>query len=779
MKTSLELAAIEQRCALDLALLLQAGNLLSSSLEPQVIMDRLTQLLAKAAGADLVSLFIFEGTQARRISVYGPWLAKDLLAYYPVGETVDWRAYETTRQLRESGRATTGPVTGPNFPPSVQQALVQNGLATFAAIPLTYQSEIIGGVYVYASDASQRVDRATMTLLQGLADHAAVALEQARMHQTLKNHAVALENQVAKQTVRLTQRNRELMVLNQVLMAANQSSKLDETLTTIAGQLHNLLEFQECSLYVLSNGGAPMTIATSVVGELPAMLSPHQLAPDSDLWQELEANDGVLYCTTAELPFERLEGASLVADQIVLCSLRAQNQRLGLAVMRYRQHECMPQSDDFWRSLGDQIGLALQNTRLRQSAEEQTARLRILLDIGRDLNSSLDLNQVLDKAVIAIRDYVADVHNCAISLLEDEGRVLHSVSQWHSLEPHQIRPLGTKVAVRNLRDSRKALETQQPVMSVDFWDDPTLRESERTFVKQTGLRALLYAPILGREGPMGLIHINAFHRPRLFEPHEIELVQGIAAQLALALENARLMETAQAHAAAAQARAQELDAFTFTVSHDLKSPLTNLQGFAEMIVEDYGPQLDDQGRQYLQRISANTKTMAQMIDELLLLSRVDRDERPPEPVDIGHVVENVLYQFEPVIKKRGVQVVIQPDLPTLLGQEVWLEQVFANLVGNAIKFIDDEQPEPRVEIGWRVRDGQVELWVSDNGIGIAPDDRERIFGLFTRLHTVRREGTGLGLAIVRRVIQRAGGQIWVESQPERGSRFCFTWPSPV
>jgi signal transduction histidine kinase len=274
-----------------------------------------------------------------------------------------------------------------------------------------------------------------------------------------------------------------------------------------------------------------------------------------------------------------------------------------------------------------------------------------------------------------------------------------------------------------------------------------------------------------------LIHIHTFAVPRVFAAHEIELIEGIAGQVALALENAHLMEEAQKHAAAAQARAQELDSFTYTVSHDLKAPLSNLKGFAEVLAEDYADGLDKQGRFCLDRITANAEIMAQMIDELLLLSRLDREERTAEPVDVNRVIVGVLLQLHPEIQERGIQIEIQQDMPTLAGQEIWLEQVFANLIGNAIKFIDDGNPDPRVQVGWKEHPEGALFWVRDNGVGIAAADQERVFELFARLHTLQRQGTGLGLPIVRRVIERANGRIWIESEAGQGSTFYFVWPA--
>jgi signal transduction histidine kinase len=254
--------------------------------------------------------------------------------------------------------------------------------------------------------------------------------------------------------------------------------------------------------------------------------------------------------------------------------------------------------------------------------------------------------------------------------------------------------------------------------------------------------------------------------------------RALGHQIGLAVQKTRLVAAAQQRAALAQARVQELDAFIYAVSHDLKSPLTKVRGFAEVLAEDYVAVLDEQGRLYLERISANARIMAQMIDEILMLAKLGHDQQSPEQVNLNRVLNAVLLELYPEIKARGVTVRIDSEqLPTVVGQEIWLEQVFANLITNAFKFIGDDHPDPRVEIGWEAHEGGALFWVGDNGVGIASEDQERIFEPFTRLHTLRRDGTGLALTIVRRVVEEANGRIWVESQPGTGSRFYFTWPS--
>jgi signal transduction histidine kinase len=194
-----------------------------------------------------------------------------------------------------------------------------------------------------------------------------------------------------------------------------------------------------------------------------------------------------------------------------------------------------------------------------------------------------------------------------------------------------------------------------------------------------------------------------------------------------------------------------------------------------MLMEDQGEKLDDDGRRVLKRIEANAVHMAQLIGDLLALSRIGRDARAPEAVSVAEVVQSVLDRLSGQITARGVEVVAAADV-TVWGVRVHLEQVFANLVSNAVKYLGPTE-HPVVEIRAEEDGGRfVEFSVRDNGIGIDPAYHARVFELFQRLRDVEAEGTGVGLALVKKVIENAGGRIWVESTPGEGATFRFTWP---
>jgi len=195
-----------------------------------------------------------------------------------------------------------------------------------------------------------------------------------------------------------------------------------------------------------------------------------------------------------------------------------------------------------------------------------------------------------------------------------------------------------------------------------------------------------------------------------------------------------------------------------------------------MLMEDQAERLDDDGRRVLKRVEANATHMAQLISDLLALSRIGRDARTPEAVSIQDVVEAVIERQSGAIRERGVEIVCAADV-TVWGVRVHIEQVFANLVSNAVKYLGST-PSPRVEIRAEEDGGRfVEFSVRDNGIGVDPAYHTRVFELFQRLRDVEAEGTGVGLALVKKIIETVGGRIWVESTPGEGATFRFTWPA--
>jgi PAS domain S-box-containing protein len=217
----------------------------------------------------------------------------------------------------------------------------------------------------------------------------------------------------------------------------------------------------------------------------------------------------------------------------------------------------------------------------------------------------------------------------------------------------------------------------------------------------------------------------------------------------------------------------EMARFVYTVSHDLKSPLITVKGFLAHLAKAARAGSWDRFDADLDRVARAADKMQQLLDDLLALSRVGRVANPPRDVPVGEAVAEALAQLAGPVAARGVTVVVQPDLPAAHADPARLVEVFANLIGNAVKFLGP-QPTPRVEVGFRGSDRA--FYVKDNGVGIAPAYHDRVFNLFERLDP-RTEGTGVGLAIVKRIVEVHGGRVWVESGGAgQGAAFCFTLP---
>ena len=220
----------------------------------------------------------------------------------------------------------------------------------------------------------------------------------------------------------------------------------------------------------------------------------------------------------------------------------------------------------------------------------------------------------------------------------------------------------------------------------------------------------------------------------------------------------------------------DLEAFSFSMAHDLQAPLRNIATLSHVVLEDYADNLDDTARNYLQRSIAAASRLSTLIKDLLTYSRIGYSEVELQAVDLAEVVTEVVKDLKPLIEEAQAEIVLKQLSFTVQGQKSILIQSILNLVTNAIKFVPaDTQPE--IRIGAELRNYWIRLWIEDNGIGITPTNQQKIFDLFIRLHgTKTYAGRGVGLAFVKRGIERLGGRVGVESEFGRGSRFWLELP---
>jgi signal transduction histidine kinase len=228
--------------------------------------------------------------------------------------------------------------------------------------------------------------------------------------------------------------------------------------------------------------------------------------------------------------------------------------------------------------------------------------------------------------------------------------------------------------------------------------------------------------------------------------------------------------------AALEAANRELEAFSYSVSHDLRAPLRAVDGFAAVLVEDHEGELSDEARRCVRLIRGSAQQMGQLIDDLLAFSRLGRQQLHRTRVDMNALVGAVVADTCTSVRRDPGEFTVEP-LPPAFAEPSMLRQVVANYVENALKFTRDVRP-PAIRITGRVENGEIVYSVHDNGVGFDMRYVDKLFGVFQRLHAAEEyQGTGVGLAIVKRVIERHGGRVWAEGEPGRGATFHFTLPN--
>ena len=239
--------------------------------------------------------------------------------------------------------------------------------------------------------------------------------------------------------------------------------------------------------------------------------------------------------------------------------------------------------------------------------------------------------------------------------------------------------------------------------------------------------------------------------------------------------NEELEKRVRDRTAQLEAANKELEAFSYSVSHDLRTPLISIQAFSRLLVEKYGVHLDDKGQEFLGAIQKSTKQMDQLINDLLALSRPKSQEFKVTEIDIGSLAKAVFDELKAITPNRKLELSIN-NPPSGMGDPSLMREVVLNLLSNAIKFTG-KRDTAHIEVGGFTGNGENIYYVRDNGVGFEMADAEKLFGVFQRLHSPDEyEGTGVGLAIVQRIITRHGGRVWAEGKVDEGATFYFTLP---
>ncbi|MFO7683894.1 MAG: histidine kinase N-terminal 7TM domain-containing protein [Chloroflexota bacterium] len=395
-----------------------------------------------------------------------------------------------------------------------------------------------------------------------------------------------------------------------------------------------------------------------------------------------------------------------------------------------------------------------------KAEREERLLAEALRNVAAALNATLDPQEVFTRILMNVDKVLP--HDAANILLYDQGKTVMIGGRGYEGHNDPGDPASWRFIVADTPTLRQMLETHRPVVISDVWQDARWRQ----FPGLGWIGSYIGVPILQDDDVVGFLNLDA-RTPGMFLPEHGERLSVFADQAAIALKNARLY-------AELEERNQELDAYARTIAHDLNTPLALIKGYAELLTAH---ELSAVEQGYLQKIVATTDRMAEMIDQLLFLAKLRDVEETAVSVDILPVLLIVRARFETQIEERGVSLTWSEPLPAVRGHDVWLEEVLTNLVGNAIKYIGQNNPAPAIYICGSRQGDMVRYEVEDNGLGIQSQNLPGLFSMFTRYHQSEASGTGLGLAIVQRIVTKLGGEVGVESVEGQGSTFWFTLPA--
>lgn len=732
------------------AILHDVSQVALRSADLHALVDMVLDRLITVFSLDLGNIRLFEPMAGKRIAAYRGYNADKIHEDYALAKSP--RSDVLIAQVIATGKSVVleDITTGDGL-----AAFKKEGMCSAIVVPIVTEIGTLG-VIELASRKPARWRSHDVHLLESIGNQVGMAVQRARL--------------VAETAARA----QEQEALNGLAKAMTQSLRRDELLDIALDKVREVTGRERVSIRIkdLSTGEIRLLAHRGFsLEEVQELMKKVRHSPTERV---LASTQPLVVNRRSE--FEDSDALLAATGSVAWVPMKAGAQVIGiLGISTTRPVPFSNRELEFLQAIANMIGVALENARLFSEAETRSREFEALHAISNAILDTLEVNTIMER----ILDQALEIGGFdlgVVRLLDHTGECLQPVASrgyrdLGNLEKHQKRldRFTSGAATRQVLGDKT-------VHVLDLSRADGLRT-----LKEEGVCTLVAIPLRTESEILGVIQLGA-RRQREFHESELRIFNAIGGQAGIAVQKAGLYEktkraqTALAEKAEELARSNtELEHFAYIASHDLQEPLRMVASYVQLLARRYKGKLDAEADEFIGFAVDGATRMQALIHALLAYSRIGTKRKPFEPVDCDKIVAIAVKNLQLALEESQGSVTCGP-LPTVTGDGIQLGQLFQNLIANALKFRGAESP--KIHISAERKGAEWVFSCRDNGIGIDPQFSERIFVIFQRLHSKDEyPGTGIGLALCKKIVERHGGRIWVESGEGKGSIFYFTMPA--